>query len=149
MSSDVTISLPRADLRVWHKSAATMIYSRPIEWSIENSEGTHHYYCPASFNLGELSNFKVVGHDEDGDLVEDELIEMRRTGLKDKNGVEIYEGDIVRLDEDVCPVYWDVEDARFALDFGTSVDGFTNIAGYHVEVIGNIYEHPHLLGQAA
>jgi len=75
---------------------------------------------------------------------------MQYAGLKDKNGKEIYEGDIVRYpdtrDKDVIDeVVWlfagfDLRD----YNHGESWD-YGDTPWYQVEVIGNIYENPELL----
>ena len=70
------------------------------------------------------------------------------TGLTDKNGVKIFEGDIVRLGGANFPVIFNTlgECAEFALTDGVPF-GFDYI---HVpmEVVGNIYDNPELIGGA-
>jgi hypothetical protein len=69
---------------------------------------------------------------------------MQYPGLKDRRGVEIWEGDIVRLsaldNNEIQQVYYENKESRFK---------YTNrefsINCYTVEVIGNIYENPELL----
>lgn len=71
---------------------------------------------------------------------------MQSTGLKDKNGTEIYEGDIVKnIYDEIYVVKW--FDAAFYLE--EKYNGGFDYHELHFEdnkkVIGNIYENPELL----
>lgn len=73
------------------------------------------------------------------------------TGLTDKNGTKIFEGDIIDfLDrsgyDDYGIVQYDVNETEFGFVYGSIYEGL----GRHyqpkdVEVIGNIYDNPELL----
>ncbi|HEP6116742.1 TPA: hypothetical protein VC544_000667 [Streptococcus pyogenes] len=76
----------------------------------------------------------------------EEAVLMQSTGLKDKNGVEVFDGDIMFYEQD-CYQYTLVKYDKDKLAF-VLYDGCERL--YHAlwepgEVIGNIYENPDLL----
>jgi len=97
-------------------------------------------------------------YDELGRQIE-EVILMQSTGLKDKNGKEIFEGDIVRIwDNEEDGIRKDIQigfveyDRCWCVDIKVYVNyidvkGKTHILefGNYIEVLGNIHENPELL----
>ena len=130
-----------AKYRCWHKQAKEY---RVIESVDFDKDGKAECIVTLDYN---------TWHDPWNDLVEDVELEQY-TGLKDKNGKEIYEGDIANLGKYgiyvvVFNEFWcgfefeggkgvktksGVEHPRFSQDWQTA------------EVIGNIHENPELLG---
>ena len=86
---------------------------------------------------------------------------MQSTGYKDKNGVEIFEGDLVKVSVDNGFDYLFeelsiVKPSKFHSGLVCSLKSHeaeyriihAEILGYEYEVVGNIYENPELLVQA-
>ena len=72
------------------------------------------------------------------------------TGLKDKNGKLIYEGDIIKETNTIHFIRWDNLEGRFraqtpnkSIDCGIGFDWVD-----HKEIIGNIHENPELLKES-
>ena len=92
------------------------------------------------------------GYYNNGDLLkpnENKYILMQYTGLKDKNGKEIYEGDIVGDKNIKWVVKWNIHRMGFSL-YPTTEQlydempvNIENKLGF--EILGNIYDNPDLL----
>ena len=93
--------------------------------------------------------FAVLGsHDGKSDTPYfiDDIILMQFTGLKDKNGKEIYFDDLVKAPSGgIFQVIWHEEEMRIALKQDNVIYNF-NVPLY--EVIGNIWENKNLLERA-
>ena len=85
-----------------------------------------------------------------GEMLVDKDSVGQYTGLKDKNGVEIYEGDIVKIYSKRKYVIGKViyEHCGFIVDVMNNKEleyGRVNLIEPFTEVIGNIYENPELI----
>lgn len=73
---------------------------------------------------------------------------MQSTGLKDKNGVEIFEGDIFAEGFGRYVVTWEAKGARWALKYIHDFEDAFHLGirnSKEMTLIGNIYENPDLL----
>ena len=76
---------------------------------------------------------------------------MQYTGLKDKNGIEVYEGDIVKYKytsrEQIAEIKYNKE--KLGFDFADNKVNLSYAYNFrqinNIEVIGNIYENQELL----
>lgn len=145
----------RHKYRVWDKERKIMWEMWPTEEGYFFTDGspnaleTHESY----YEFGEIL------------MMEDRFVLLQCTGLKDKNGTLIFEGDILKLvlrkdfigfneNVEVVELYW--HDSKFESGWWLKNENIPDIGGpvdfsldwltsYEVEVIGNKYEHSHLL----
>ena len=126
--------------RAWNKSAAHPNMIDVEQVTYDECGGLSHVsgWCVDPDNGGEQT------------LSSDQFELMQFTGLTDKNGVDVYEGDVVKKDSIVCEVIFSKKAAKFCVRlpshqwFGV-VKKVYSIIG--VEVIGNIHQHPELLSK--
>lgn len=105
-----------------------------VEWiDFINKQITYHRIDFKGFGLVSTASFEEI-----------ELIQY--TNLNDRNGKEIYEGDIVKIG-DYPPYEVIVNDFSMIHCIDNELEQ-EELFRYHknCRVIGNIYEHPHLLG---
>lgn len=99
-------------------------------------------------NLPDDGSGEFIAHS-----LEANSIRMQCTGLKDKNGKLIYEGDILDYDHGIGEVVWNFY-AFNIMGYYCSYENYPTLAFNECpnpqipyEIIGNIYENPELLNE--
>jgi len=119
--------------RAWDKKEKRMVI-----WI--NNEGYGCYGSP------QYEDYNVSGNDR--------FIPLQYTGLHDKNGKEIYEGDIIKYILDSYQIFWwDLEfrwagkrqDDKEVFSLARICEENQGLVEDGIEIIGNIYENPELL----
>ncbi|MDD5650656.1 MAG: YopX family protein [Candidatus Nanoarchaeia archaeon] len=100
-------------------------------------------YYDGSFNIGYVEDsYSGLEYDDDKDA-----ILMQYTGVNDKNGKEIYEGDIVLVSQHYEGDYFSPEQKIVVKyedgDYGRHINSHS-VYNYNIIIVGNIYENPEL-----
>jgi uncharacterized phage protein (TIGR01671 family) len=130
--------------------------NREIKFRAWDREDKKFFTPKPTFNSMSISitlNGEIIGHPNVGEVTSHYDL-MQYTGLKDKNNKEIYEGDVVMIDHWKSSDLFDyskpfsVEYYEGEINFKQGI--YNNMKGslqgkLITEIIGNIYETPHLL----
>lgn len=131
--------------RVWDKVKQVMINAYVID---QTTHAGLEYYNKCQGWYG--NNIQVQ-------FTYDKVVWLQFTGLKDKNGKEIYEGDICRVGKNgIGEIFWNNDAAQFMIRWATELYKIIRqkeepIFSNHkitFEVIGNIYENANKLTNA-
>ncbi|WKB49219.1 YopX family protein [Lactococcus lactis subsp. lactis] len=131
------------EFRVWDKKTKSM-------WNIERWHVEDEYFdlIEPNKNVADPNANRVWRNQSD-------VILMQSTGLKDKNGVEIYEGDILKLHAIFLAPDDKIGYIEYSPKYGYSIifegnrlyrqEYWASTNKLNYEVIGNIYDNPELL----
>lgn len=146
----------RFNFRCWDKQNQHMFYDGYNCW--EDTHITTHDYLGLSLGGDIYRQWEYVDNaPELANLTEkatNEYILMQSTGFVDRNGKEIFEGDIIKYiypdgEHIIKQIYYSKDNSQmyYANKNKSFYACFYEILPEEVEVIGNIYENKELLGE--
>ncbi|WP_405113655.1 YopX family protein [Paenibacillus sp. FSL K6-1217] len=123
---------------------------REIKFRVWDSERKQMYHLSQNrFSFGLFEGHRAVSWEDVFAEQHDELIQLQYTGLKDKNGREVFHMDVWQFHGLNYTVEWDAEYAMFYLKHpskrATEDDNMRLFVLDQGEVIGSIFENPELL----
>lgn len=120
---DVTM-IPK--FRVWDKNVKVL---RPVDFIDLQKQIVTYHISDLTISAIHLKN----------------IVLMQSTGMQDKNGVEIYEGDIVKVETMGGVVYGYAKYKSFSFMICSEDMDMIMLVGWDYEILGNIYENPELI----
>lgn len=121
---------------------------------IDNGEwvyGAYYGLCRMTNKAGDFGYAHLMRQSNDEPLyrVDPETV-GQFTGMYDRNGKKIFEGDIIafRSSESIYEVAYDITDSKFIILLRNGKDSFLrfyNISAYYFSVIANKWDNPELL----
>lgn len=130
-------------VRAWHKTQKRMYYPEELGMDqltlMPNGRGF----------------VNVHGSDTRLSQIDDDrtMVPLLSTGLRDKHGHEVYEGDVLKIPAGYSGDYWEEEKLRVVEwgsgdnehDVGFYLSAPGGICWSDCEIVGNIYENPDIL----
>jgi uncharacterized phage protein (TIGR01671 family) len=123
------------------------------EHEFRGFDGTKWYYGDLEYNR-KTDVARIHTYKDDGSYCRQYAVDPdtvgQFTGMCDKNGVKIFEGDIIRFVNGQKKVNEEWVDAEFVYTVEYSEGAFRGVSGLSkvldaIDVIGNIYDNPELL----
>ncbi|MFA5422218.1 MAG: YopX family protein [Bacilli bacterium] len=122
---------------------------RDLKFRAWNKENKKMYIpeCIVDGKAGEVIYGEIIS-------ISSEDTVMQYTGLKDMNGVGVFQGDILNLYNvfktpmRMGVVKYDIARASNVIYYKESNCGFDINAFEHIEVVGNIFENPDMMNEA-
>lgn len=134
-------------LKVWQQGETAMREILFRGKRVDNGEWVQGYSCRYGW-IGKEKDYIIPDYASTLYAAEvDPETVGQYTGLTDKNGNKIFEGDIVwdNCEEERGVVQWYNDMAKFIITYSTFTVDFDNVYGEELQIVGNVYDNAELI----